>query len=86
MATAKERLSILENVIARVGLDGNVLEEYSKAMSTLNGLQTQMEMNPPMPPQPQMGASEPLSSQNGTMSPLGDQGLPTPSAGLNQPM
>jgi hypothetical protein len=50
MASAKERLAVLENVIARVGLDGDVLGEYSKAMSSLNGLQTYEEMNPVMPP------------------------------------
>lgn len=83
MATSKERLTVFENIIARVGLDGDVLGEYAKAMSTLNGLQTQMEMNPPMPPQPQIGTSAPLSPQNGTMSPLGDQGFPM---GLNQPV
>ena len=37
------------NVIARVGLDGDVLGEYSKAMSTLNGMQSYTEMNPPIP-------------------------------------
>ena len=49
MATARERLKIFENVIARVGLDGDVLGEYSKAMSSLNGLQTYTELNPPQP-------------------------------------
>lgn len=83
MASAQERLKVFENIIARVGLDGDVIGEYAKAMSTLNGLQTQMEMTPPMPPQPQTGGSQPLSPQNGTMSPLGDQGLST---GLNQPV
>jgi len=48
MASAKERLTIFENVIARVGMDGDVLGEYSKAMSSLNGLQTFQELNPPM--------------------------------------
>lgn len=47
MANATERLKIFENIIARVGLDGDVLGEYSKAMSQLNGLQTFNEMNPP---------------------------------------
>ena len=49
MASAAERLKIIENVIARVGLDGDVLGEYSKVMSTLNGLQTFSEINPPIP-------------------------------------
>jgi hypothetical protein len=50
MATAKERLKIFENIIARVGVDGDVLGEYSKAMSSLNGLQTFQEMTPPITP------------------------------------
>jgi len=59
MASAAERLKIIENVIARVGLDGDVLGEYSRAMSALNGLQTFSEMNPPapenLPPQQPLG-------------------------------
>lgn len=51
MATAKERLAILENIIARVGIDGNVTGEFAKAMSQLNGLQTYTELNPPQMPQ-----------------------------------
>jgi hypothetical protein len=65
MANAKERLKIFENVIARVGLDGDVLGEYAKAMSSLNGLQTYSELNPPQAPvqaiQPTMG-TEPIPS------------------------
>ena len=49
MATAKERLAIFENILARVGVDGDVLGEYSKALSTLNGMQTFQEMQPPIP-------------------------------------
>jgi len=86
MASAADKIRVFENVMARVGLDGDFLGEYFKGLSAINGMQTMTEMNPPMPPQPQMGASEPLSSQNGTMSSLGEQGLPTPSTGLNQPM
>lgn len=78
MATSRERLSIFENIIARVGLDGPVLEEYSKAMSTLNGLQTMTEMMPPptMPPQGQNMANTPQLDQSGmTVPPMGDSGL-----------
>ena len=42
----KDRLRIFENIIGRVGIDGDVLGEYGKAMSTLNGLQTMAEMTP----------------------------------------
>jgi len=67
MANAGERLKIFENVVARVGLDGDVIGEYARAMSALNGLQTYNELNPPMAPsqapqapmsgQPMMGAT-----------------------------
>ena len=61
MASAKERLSILENVIARVGIE-NALKEYSKAMSSLNGFQTIQEMTPPMP------EFTPIQNAGGTIS------------------
>lgn len=51
MANAKERLRVLENVMARVGLGGDVLSEYSKALSTMSGLDSMAELNtPPLPP------------------------------------
>lgn len=86
MASAADKIRVFENVMARVGLDGDFLGEYFKGLSAINGMQTMTEMNPPMPPQPQMGATQPLSSQNGTISPLGDQGLSTPPTGTNQPI
>jgi hypothetical protein len=76
MASAKERLKIFENVIARVGLDGDVLGEYAKAMSSLNGLQTFNELNPPTAPlQP-------------PQTPIGNQATPSTipqEGGLNVP-
>ena len=77
MASSRERLSIFENIIARVGLDGPVLEEYSKAMSTLNRLQTMTEMMPPptMPPQGQMVTNpSPLDQSGMAAPPMGDSG------------
>ena len=56
----KDRLRIFENIIGRVGIDGDVLGEYGKAMSTLNGLQTMAEMTPPT-----MGNIIPTNGQNG---------------------
>jgi len=69
MASASERLKIFENIIARVGLDGDVLGEYSKAMSMLNGMQTYQELNPPIVPttQPAQSAqplNTPITPQN----------------------
>ena len=71
MASAKERRDIFYNIIARVGLDGDVLGEYAKAINTLNGLQTYSEMNPPpipqnLPPEQSLGAvSEPIAPAMG---------------------
>jgi hypothetical protein len=63
MATAKERLKVFENILARVGVDGDVLGEYSKAMSSLNGLQTFQEMTPPITPNlPPQGLNQPISA------------------------
>jgi len=86
MASAKDRLTIFENVIARVGLDGDVLGEYSKAMSALNGLQTFTEMNPPALPAsnniaPNVDNMQQNPQNGGVAPPMGDSG----SEGLNMP-
>ena len=74
MANAKERLKIFENVISRIGVDGDVLGEYSKALSMLNGLQTHQEMSPPpMPPQAPIQQGAPPQSQP-PLQPIEGQG------------
>ena len=81
MLSAVERLKIFENIRARVGSDADVLGEYAKAMSTLNGMQTMSEMMPPppMPPQGQNMANTPPLGQNGmVVPPAGDNGLNMP--------
>ena len=80
MASAKERLKIFENVIARVGLDGDVLGEYSKAMSALNGLETYTAMNPPPMPAgtPIESNPTPLGQNEGALPQMGEGGLNTP--------
>ena len=81
MASAAERLKIIENVIARVGLDGDVLGEYSKAMSALNGLQTYNEMNPPVPQNlPPEGS---VGTDTGQITPEMGQSAPQSENGLN---
>jgi hypothetical protein len=65
MASATERLKIFENIIARVGLDGDVLGEYSKAMSMINGMQTYNELNPPQ----NMASVAPQTALNDTQLP-----------------
>ena len=57
MATAKERYVIALNILAKVGIDGNLHDEYAKAMSTLHGMQTFNELQPP--PMPQQAVTEP---------------------------
>ncbi len=80
MATAKERYQIALNVLARTGLNGDFLGEYSKAISTLNGFQTMQDMqNTPMTPpeapnNPDMGLNQP---PDGTISPPMDGSTPT---------
>ncbi len=64
MASAKDKLRVLENVIGRIGLGGDVLSEYSKALSAMSGLDTYAEMNPApipisgnLPPQQQVNST-----------------------------
>ena len=49
MASAKERLKVFENILARVGADGDILGEYARAMSSITSLQTIQDMQPPTP-------------------------------------
>jgi hypothetical protein len=72
MATAQERLKIWENIMGEVGVDGDVLGRFAKAMSTLNGLQTMTEMT-----QPSIGTSTPQTPTDGTQVP------PMVNSGLN---
>lgn len=80
MGQAREKLKVFENVMARVGLNGNFLEEYFKGLSTINGLQTMAEMTPPpmgntIPPNGQNVDNIPQTPQNGAIvPPMGDSG------------
>ena len=85
MASAKERLRIFENIMARVGADGPVLEEYSKAMSTLNGLQTMQDMAPPIAP-PTIPTSAPQEGSLGAGGIQEDQGMGQPPEGSTMPV
>jgi hypothetical protein len=79
--TAQDRLRVLENVVAKVGIDGDVMGEYTKALSMLNGFNSYQAMQPP--PMPPMTSQE---SVGGTM-PQEPMQTPTPDqSGLNQPM
>jgi hypothetical protein len=68
MATAKERLRIFENVIARVGLDGDVLGEFAKALNSINGLQAYNDFNIPQVTTPQN--LTPQGSDNAVSAPM----------------
>jgi hypothetical protein len=68
MATAQEQYRIAQNILARVGIDGNLISEHAKAMATLHGMQTMNEMNVPQSPQatmsgqPDQSTTQPLNT------------------------
>lgn len=82
MGQSREKLRIFENVMARVGLNGDFLGEYFKALSGINGLQSYNELNPPAPTMPPVTQNTPdmgqMPQSGGSMPPLGEGGLNTP--------
>ena len=86
MASARDKLRVLENVIGRIGLGGDVLSEYSKALSAMSGLDSYAEMNPApipisgnLPPQQQNNAvSAPIPTEMGQSTAQAVSGLNTP--------
>ena len=77
--TAQERLSVLHNIIAKVGVDGDLAGEFSKAMSMLNGFNSYQAINPPVP------QITPTDNTGGIISPEMGQSMPTEQGGLNTP-
>lgn len=79
---AKDRLKLLENIISKVGMDGPVLEEYTKSLAILNSMQSMNEAQPVPPVAPPMAAPvapQPgMPPQQGNLPPLGEGGLETP--------
>ena len=78
--TRKELYTIGLNVFSRVGATGDFIGEFSKAMSTLNGMQTYNELNPPIPPNmpPEQSGMPPTPSTQpdmGLNAPQGDNSL-----------
>jgi hypothetical protein len=68
MATATDDFTIALNVLSRVGLDGDLIGEFSKAKSTLHKMDTYNQMQAQIPP--------PLPQNTGetpTMSPQAGQ-------------
>jgi hypothetical protein len=77
---ATERLKVIHNIIARVGIDGDIPTEMGKAMSMLNGFDSYQAMQPP--PMPEI---TPTDSAGGIISQEPTQGMPPDQSGLNQP-
>ena len=74
--TAQERLKIAENIVARVGLDGNIMGEFAKAMAGLNEFDSFQQMAPP--PQQPMGNTVPNIAENGDNMPQEGMGMEAP--------
>ena len=77
---ATERLKVIHNIIARVGIDGDIPTEMGKAMSMLNGFDSYQAMQPP--PMPEI---TPTDNTGGIISQESTQGMPPDQSGLNQP-
>ena len=52
--TNQDQYKIALNILAKVGMDGDLITEHAKAVSQVNFLQTYNELNPPPPPQAAM--------------------------------
>ena len=79
--TNEEQYRVALNVAARVGLSGDVIGEFAKAMSASHGFSSQMQMaeaqNTPSPTPPD-AISPPISSQMGDSVTQGDIPSNTP--------
>lgn len=81
--SAKDDYTIALNILARVGLNGDLIGEFSKAkaglnmMNSMNQLQaqqmTQAPPTPPMPPTGQQMPQEPQIASNQGMPPQEQQ-------------
>lgn len=65
MSTATDRYRLINNIVARVGIDGDIIGELARVESIINGIEQGKMMPPPMPSEP----TEP------TMSPQGEAPL-----------
>jgi hypothetical protein len=68
---ASERYKILNNIIGRVGIDGDIISELAKVESMINAIEQGKMMPPPVPPE----ITEPTMSQ----PPVSEESLPTES-------
>lgn len=76
MGQGKDRLRIFENVMGRVGLSGDFLGEYFRALSSLNGLQTYSELNPPTSITPPIDQNTSITSPINEDIPFGESNIP----------
>lgn len=72
--TSEDRYKVALNIVARVGIDGNVLGEYAKAMAGLNSFESMQDMPPPPPMNAMQGMEQPMP-QEGMEQPM-EQGAP----------
>lgn len=61
MSTATDRYKLINNIVARVGIDGDIIGELARVESIINSIEQGKMMPPPMPPEP----TEPTMSQGG---------------------
>jgi len=64
MASARDKVKVMENIMGRVGAGGDVLAEYCKALSTMSGLDMMNETTPPPLP-----AGSAINTQTPMISP-----------------
>lgn len=68
--TAQERLQIALNILARVGIDGDLQGEYAKAIAGVNQFDSMQAMQSQIPPPTDM------MGQGQTPTPLGEEQTP----------
>jgi len=69
MITATERYKLINNITARVGIDGDIISELSKVESMINSIEQGKMTPPPLPPELNNALQAPLEGTGGTMSP-----------------
>ena len=68
---ASERWRLINNIIARTGIDGDVIGELARAEAMINAIDQGKMMPPPLPPEitePTEPMNEPMPYQAGSMA------------------
>lgn len=88
--TKAEEYKVAMNIVARVGLGGDVIGEFAKAMSTINGMSSQEQImnmqnmaqnTPTASPQPPQDTMSPEMGDNATQDPNASNQSSQPSEG-----